>query len=248
MTMAAGASLFLDALRQLWLRRAEVLPILAVPLGALVLLEFITFFAAWHWAVYSAAFFLVLVWFLVPAWVAVFWHRYILLDEAPSGILPPWQSNLIFPYMFVGVFVFFLIGIVVFVPMLLLYFLLLDIGEHDFVLNTLLAVVSVPFNYLFLRFGLIFPHLALGRGWFGLGESWRQTSGMGGGLWVIAILNGLAFFLPALLPSIEAGAGYILITLISTLMIVIGTLIGISILTRLYDYAGQMAPEHGETI
>ena len=71
---------------------------------------------------------------------------------------------------------------------------------------------------------------------------------MGGGLWVIAILNGLAFFLPALLPSIEAGAGYILITLISTLMIVIGTLIGISILTRLYDYAGQMAPEHGETI
>jgi len=248
--MADGASLFFDAAGQLWARKGAVLPILAVPLGILLILEVWVYTteseAVWPYVLYFA------VSFVIGPWIAIFWHRYILLEETASGLMPPWRNRLVWPYVLAGLLIVLVIWIILAALLILALFAFPELEDTDvfwaIMVGLVVAISFVPGLYLSFRLGLVLPHLALERGWLGFRESWHKTSGMGAGLWVLTALYTLVLSLPALLPVFEEGAGSLPISLISALIYVISTLIGISILTRLYEYSGLMAPEHGEIL
>ena len=116
-------------------------------------------------------------------WIAVGWHRYILLDEMPGTIVPPFRGDRILAYfgntLLVGL-IAGAVGLVVFVP---LVFIAAGIARGGGAVSYLLILVSLV-GYFFAavlvyRVSLILPASAIGKP-ITISESWAATRGSGG--------------------------------------------------------------------
>ncbi len=111
-------------------------------------------------------------------WAAVAWHRFVLMEEYPSGLFPNWRGSNIVNYfgnaLLIGL-VLLGVGIVA----------ALVIGIVTAVLQSLSVAIALGFGLVFgfswlaTRIGLILPAAALGER-LSMGESWRVTAPVSG--------------------------------------------------------------------
>lgn len=176
-------------------------------------------------------------------WVAVAWHRYILLDEKPAGLLPEFHGSRILSYFGYG----FGIGVISLVVSLVLRIVLtiLAIITRSSPIVLILTMVATLFVVLVLNYRLsaILPGAALGRR-VTLKAAWKATAGASGGIMVLAIVSALAAVavdLPGLL-LISTGWGALLGQVWSILTGWLKVMVAVSILTTLYGHFIEKRP------
>lgn len=159
-------------------------------------------------------------------WIAVAWHRFVLLSETPQGWLPRWPSTAIFGYLWRSILVGLLVSVIV-IPVIFLTSLLGPV-------LMIAAVVGVG-SYVFFRVSPVLPAIALGTK-MSFGDAIDATRSGGSTLFGLAglmIVGSLLLQIPTML----SGDPNSVISLVYG--IVIGwfaTMIGISLLTTVYGH------------
>lgn len=170
-------------------------------------------------------------------WIAVAWHRYILLDEQPAGLVPPFHGPLLWAYFLrsLGYALVIVVGALVLGSIVSL--LLGGLMRQSTVLIVLVSGVFVylPLTIAMLRLTVVLPGVALGvpRDFL---AGLRATEGKTGeiavlaviavGVRVILVLLGVKLFasLPILGFAWDAVIGWFV------------TMVSVSILTTLYGH------------
>ncbi|WP_237217307.1 hypothetical protein [Ruegeria lacuscaerulensis] len=161
-------------------------------------------------------------------WIAVSWHRFILLEEYPRGLFPTFRFDRILAYLG-RVLLIGLVMTLAFVPVSLVA---ATVGASVLSL-VLVAVFSVFLFICFYRLSIILPAAAIGQP-LTLGEAWAKTVGSSGAIVVIVIAAAVFQFLIQLVISALA----IVPVLGAFLALFFGALvlpmINVSILTTLF--------------
>ncbi|MFY0616029.1 hypothetical protein [Shimia sp.] len=175
---------------------------------------------------------------IATLWVAVAWHRFVLLEEYPSGVVPTFHGGRILAYFGYGVLLGLVVGLAtVFVAILvggaLFWAPILAIAA--------VVVVAIAGSWAFYRLSPILPACAIGNK-IGMKEAWAATKPLSGSiLGAMVVFVGTIFAL-ALLGAFIGGLipmlGGVLILAINWLYI----LLGISFLTTLYGVAVEDRP------
>ena len=186
--------------------------------------------------------------------IAVVWHRFVLLEEQPSGFIPNSKDLPIWSYFWYGVG----IGILVFIVLFILLFIVSVLTSSEYVLRAfdqqtvtmipediaLRAFAGIVATILYLRFALILPAVAL-EGSLTIGDSWSETKQYFGAIAMLAvlltILNGAVMLVfGTLLSAVSASnAGVIIVTLLSVVFQWFYFMLNISILSTLYGHIVQ---------
>jgi hypothetical protein len=189
-------------------------------------------------AAFGLLFILIMVGF-ITAWVAVNWHRFVLLEEYP-GLLPALSGRPIGGY-FWRVILLTLVLVVVSLPVSFIVSLFLapllasgaisPIGIVAMALGILLAAFL---SWVWLRLALILPSAAVGRQ-MGMGESWTVTGRISGAIFqaglILMVINGVAGY------AVEAFFGASVIGLVLGQAVTwVSLMVGVSILTTLYGH------------
>lgn len=177
---------------------------------------------------------LIPVYLFVFAWVAVTWHRFVLLEEYP-GILPQIGDRPIWPYvgkslMLAIIFILIAIPLGIVVGIVASPFMALS----PFLAGSVVAIVmGLIVSYLWLRWALILPSTALGTN-MTMSESWQASSRVSRTILGVSFLLILMNFV---LSQIAVLIGANIVGLIISLIVNWFTLmVGISILTTLYGH------------
>lgn len=175
---------------------------------------------------------------LISVWIAIAWHRFVLLQEEPQGWLPNWPGGRLLGYFGRTILIFLLIVLAS-----------LAIGLILGLLAALVPALSVVLPFLFIgiaaigffRLSPILPATALGHR-MTLKEAWAATSGHNGSILVLALLSVVAsVFLQ--LPTILSGDPLSLISQIYGAVVGwFATIIGVSLLTTIYGYFVEGRP------
>jgi hypothetical protein len=111
---------------------------------------------------------------IVTLWVAVTWHRYVLLEEAPNGWIPRWNksANLSYFYQFLKLVpILFVLRLVIAVIIATSFGITGNTGLLFFVP---IVVMSVAFGFTVLKMSLILPSAAVETN-MGVVDSWSMT-------------------------------------------------------------------------
>ena len=112
---------------------------------------------------------------IVTLWVAVTWHRYVLLEEAPNCWIPRWNTSANLSY-FYQILKLVLISAVVGMVMAVLISTSIGIsGNASISFWAFLAIAWVAFVFIILKISLIFPSAAVETN-MGVADSWSETN------------------------------------------------------------------------
>lgn len=175
-------------------------------------------------------------------WLTVAWHRFILLDEEPAGIIPPFRGDRILSYVGHG----FILTIIA-IPILLVAMILampLVMAAAPFAMLIPFACMLVV-GFLFYRVGAYLPAAAIGKT-ITVREAWAATKGATGtiaGLTALTLLFGVLINIPRYL-AIQFGN--IQILYVWTFVSVVGgwiiLLVSIGILSTIYGHYVEGRP------
>ncbi len=125
-------------------------------------------------------------------WIAVAWHRYILLEEAPEGFVPPFNGRAILSYFWAGV-IFSAVLVLVAIPLVLIAGVIagpMIVAEGGavggFAALVLFLLVWLPVTFVSYRISPILPSAAIGER-LPLKEAWYAT-GTGGAAFIVLAL------------------------------------------------------------
>ncbi|MEM9797256.1 MAG: hypothetical protein AAF919_12245 [Pseudomonadota bacterium] len=189
----------------------------------------------------SAALLVLVVTIVSYLWVAVAWHRYVLLGEAPSGWLPPLRGSLMLGYLGRFLLVALVTLLVVLAIATMISALLVPIvGAAALILVN--AAAFLLGLIVFYRCGLILPAGTIEKS-MTLNEAIVATKGQSGTVIVLALLT-LVFSWILQIPAILDGAGnWPLISAIYQIVVNwIGLLLGVGTLTALYGHVVEGRP------
>lgn len=168
-------------------------------------------------------------------WIAVAWHRYVLLDETPGGQLPAFNGSRLFRYALysIGIGLLALIAGAVVGAIAGLLFAIVPVLLFIAALAAMAAALVV-----FYRLAPVLPAVAVERP-LTFGAAWEATKGASSAIIVLAIVSAVASFVIDLPAMVLAMGGSIGATL--ALVWTLGTdwlrmLVGVSILTTLYGH------------
>ena len=169
---------------------------------------------------------------IVPIWVAVAWHRYILLEETPDAIFPEFRGPQIMAYLGKTILIGLLLVIGgIAVGMLLGFVFAAIFGPIGAMVGILLTLVFIV--YISYRIGLVLPAAALGKP-MTFGESLDTTSADKGVVLQLAIIS-IGFAVLMQVPSyFNADPASIVGLVYSQVIGWIAMMFGISVLTSLY--------------
>lgn len=175
-------------------------------------------------------------------WIAVAWHRYVLLREGGESWIAPLEGRLLLAYLGRSI----MIGLLV-----LAAFVIVTTAIAPFAPAMALAVATIIGMVLTYRLGLILPAGAIGRA-LSVGEAWRATAGQSGTVVLLALMTfGLSLLLqvPALLDApetVEAGAALtppgpvaIVYDMVVTWILL---MLGVTLLSTLYGHFVEGRP------
>lgn len=170
-------------------------------------------------------------------WIAVAWHRYILLVETPSSFLPTLHADRILAYLGRSLLVGLLLVPLVLVLSMVAGLIAVSLGGAGEAFSGILValVLIVPLLLVGMRLSASLPGAALGSD-AGIGAAWRSTAGQSGPLLVLAIALALGGFLVDLPGALLMGQLQILATAWLFATGWIKTMVGISVLTTLYGH------------
>ena len=189
--------------------------------------------------------FLIFLTLFVFGWVAVAWHRFILLEEY-HGLLPAAMGRPIWPYVWrsisygflvllAGIPLLFVVGIVAGILIRLDVLLpLADLFINAFIIGGVLG-------WIWFRIALALPSVAVGKP-IKISNAWSASARMSGTVFGIAILialiNMIAGWLAEMASSELALLGYIIDLAIQWLTL----MLGVSVLTTLYGHLIEKRP------
>ncbi|WP_417269256.1 hypothetical protein [Celeribacter sp.] len=128
---------------------------------------------------------------VISLWVAVAWHRFIILGERPTTLIPPMNGSRVMAYFLMSL----LIGVIV-VAVLLVASVILSplamMGGTSLVVAGF-VVLLIPITYIVYRISPVLPAAALGEG-IGIGAAWKQTDSVKSAVFQVGILATLAGF------------------------------------------------------
>lgn len=170
-------------------------------------------------------------------WIAVAWHRFVLLKEEPGAILPSWHGAEILRYFGWSIVIGLILALAGFLLGLVAGLVVIPLAASAPSIATIIMTIVVggPVAILFYRFGLKLPAVATGHE-LSLGDAWARTENSIGTLLqlaVIAILGGLAVQLPSTLNPDPASTINVVYSLVVNWIVM---MIGVSILTTLYSH------------
>jgi len=163
------------------------------------------------------------------AWAAVGWHRYVLLEEYPSGFAANWSGPAIKSYVWAAIRLTLLLMAVGFAIVLVLGLLVLPQIESVGVLTFLNFGLTVGFTWAGARLGLVLPSSAIGQ-YMRLGESWEYTKPAASAILLPILIIPLAFFVV----NVLVGMIPVIWVILLALSIWIQMLINLALLTTLY--------------
>lgn len=170
---------------------------------------------------------------VVYVWLAVTWHRYILLNEQPSGQLPTFHRSEILAY--AG-------NAILLVLIMIAFSIVVGLVLSPLLLLGVVGAIIMPIVFLSLalivdyRLGLVLPSRAIGQR-LTFGESWAATKGQSGTILVLAIVSAVAavvLSIPGMVLAFLPGIGGILSLIWQIATGWVTLVVGVSILTTLY--------------
>ena len=177
-----------------------------------------------------AALLIMLLFLFVSAWIAVAWHRFILLEDYP-GLLPPLAGRPVWRYLGKTILLGLVLALVAFPAgfvMGVIMAILQNAGPDLFSIFSLGLALYV--SYMWLRFGIVLPATAVSRP-MGITEAWRATAPYAtailGTCVIFVLINTGISLVGAILPVSLA----VLLTVAANWVML---MVGISILTTLY--------------
>lgn len=185
-----------------------------------------------------------LVMMAVQVWVFVSWHRFVLLEEYPSGLLPAFRADRILAY--VGnVLVLFLVALAVMVPAGVIAFAVLAggiAGAGGAALNAAVFVLFFLLSFVVMyRLTPILPAAAINQP-LKLRDAWDKTRGTTGTIVLLVVLlavfNVLLQVVVDLSMAVFAPLG-ILFMILATL---VTTLVNVSVVTTFYGHYVEGRP------
>lgn len=173
------------------------------------------------------AFILGLAGVVASLWIAVAWHRFVLLAEVPQGWLPAWPpAGSLFGYLWRSILVGLTVAIVL-MPVVMVSFLLGPV--------IMIALGVGVGSYVFFRLSPVLPAIALGNK-MSFREALEATKPAGANLFGLAGLMIIGSLLLQL-PTILSGDPNSTVSLIYGVVVGwLATMIGISLLTTVYGY------------
>jgi hypothetical protein len=177
-------------------------------------------------------------------WIAVAWHRYILLNEEPSSILPALRFDRMLAYfgysLLIGLIMIPVAFVLSFIVSLLVAPLLMSGGANMFGIVVVGLLIYVPLIVIVYRLSVVLPAAALEEN-LGIGGAWERTKGTTGTMLVLAIISALGFLLINL-PVFWMSPQSIFVTVwtFGTQWIIV--MVGVSILTTLYGHYVEDRP------
>jgi len=168
-------------------------------------------------------------------WIAVAWHRFVLVDEMPQTLLPPLHGDRMAAYF--GRSVLMLLVILALIIVLGFINGIIIVATNGAPLALVLTTLLLIFVTLVLSYRLapMFPAAAIGRT-LGLRDAWAATAGANGTIVALALISAVASVavdLPVYLFQAIPG-GVIIAFLWTAVTGWFKLLIGVSILTTLY--------------
>ncbi len=122
-------------------------------------------------------------------WIAVAWHRFVLLNERPAGFIPAFDPLRLLRYFGASLLIALLavlIGAVLWLAFGTLYFSLL--GQTQFAVFLTYVSVLVPVLSFLYRLSIILPGIATDRK-VGLADGWVATTGETPTILILAFLS-----------------------------------------------------------
>ena len=169
---------------------------------------------------------------LTSLWIAVGWHRYILLEEAPAGFLPVFKGDRIGAYFWKSLLIGLILVVVALIVGAIAGTIILGLTGTSSTLLLNIAIAAPSF-YIFYRLCLTLPSAALG-GQFGFSDSWQATKPASATILQLVIIGLCAVFLVQLPSSFSDDPTSMINIIYSHVLgwfIMMG---GVSILTTLY--------------
>ena len=170
-------------------------------------------------------------------WVAVAWHRYVLLDEVPAGQFPEFNSSRLLSYggysLLIGLIGFVLSFIISAVVGIIAIPLLNVVGVFITGLLALAAVLIVGY-----RLAPILPSIAIGKP-ITLRQAWEATNSANVPIIMLAVLSAVAALvidIPAFVFAMAGPIGGFLAVLWTLATGWVKMIVGVSILTTLYGH------------
>lgn len=174
---------------------------------------------------------------VVTLWIAVAWHRYVLLEEVPAGWLPPLRGQEMLGYLWRSI----LIGLLVVAAILGIAIPLSALALAIPVLAALAPLVGVFLGaVVFYRLGVSLPARAIGRH-MTFGEAMEATRGETGTVLALALLT-VGFTLLLQVPTLLEGSVGVVTLIYQGVVGWIGLLVGVSTLTALYGHLVEGRP------
>ncbi|SFQ04343.1 hypothetical protein SAMN05421853_101407 [Roseivivax halotolerans] len=166
---------------------------------------------------------------VVTLWIAVSWHRFVLLEEYPSGWLPNFHGGSMLKYFGYSLVIGIGVGLAIGVPVTI----------AAAIAPPLAAIVGLAglFGAIVLGFRLasVLPAVATGKS-LSFGEAWSATKGATGTALGVAAIGVVA----ALLVQIPAAIVMAVSSLLGTLVFVVinwfVTMVSVSVLTTIYGH------------
>jgi hypothetical protein len=173
---------------------------------------------------------------LAGVWVAVAWHRFVLLDEVPR-MLPEWRGKLVWAYTAKS---FILVGVLMVAALsfsLVMTAVIAASGGAVSLIGLATVLYSCIATAIMYRLSVMLPSAALGRS-MSVKDAWKATKGMGGHLLLLAFMTNVASGIIDW--PIQAFAtdqtGLTLALAWGVVSVWIKVMVGLSILTALYGH------------
>jgi hypothetical protein len=167
-------------------------------------------------------------------WIAVAWHRFVLLDERP-GWIPPFRGDRMWAYFLRGLLIAIILIPVIIVASIILGIVIGGLAQGNAFFAVVLAVLIGFVLWLIgLRLGTALPGAAIKPGTT-IGDAWRATAGQWGMFAALAIMLAVLSAVIGLVGSLLAGVP-ILSVIWSIVFNWISTMVGLSILTTLWGH------------
>ncbi len=166
----------------------------------------------------------------VMGWIAVSWHRFVLLEEYPEGFLPVFRSDRVIAYI-LRILLIGVIAVIAFLPTGLVFAAL---GEGLIAVSTILLVVyAIVLAVCFFRIAIILPAAALGEP-LSIRNAWKKTTGTTGSIIALMIVAVVFQFCAELVFSILLFIPVLGLLLFLFFMTLVLPMINVSVLTTMY--------------
>ncbi|WP_371155604.1 hypothetical protein [Jannaschia sp. 2305UL9-9] len=174
---------------------------------------------------------------VVSLWVAVAWHRYVLLSERPAGWVPPVNGGAMLGYLGRSLLIGLLVGVAIVGISIPLGFLTLALPGGTLLVGAVSLFIGM---IVFYRLAVVLPAGAIGRK-MTLGEGMEATKGHTETVLVLALLT-VGFSLLLQVPAMLDGTVGMISIVYQGVVGWIGLMLGVSTLTALYGHVVEGRP------